>query len=147
MDDLLAKARAGNGSLGMETCGGRTLFLMKCTGILIAGGIGSLFRFGLTELSAQILGKAFPWGTMLVNLLGCFLFGIIWSLSLKGMWREEIRAILLVGFLGGFTTFSSFAFHNEQMLTQAHWNALFLNVLVQNIVGIAAVWLGIQLAS
>jgi fluoride exporter len=119
----------------------------KCLGITIAGGLGSLARFGLTELVEHFVGKVFPFGTLLVNLLGCLAFGILWTLCTKGQLNDEWRLILLVGFLGGFTTFSSFAFHNQQMLTQAQWGSLLLNVLIQNIVGIAAVWLGIKLAS
>lgn len=119
----------------------------KCLAIMLAGGLGSLLRYGLTELVEHYAGKAFPYGTMLVNLLGCFVFGIVWALFGKGQLTEDMRLILLVGFLGGFTTFSSFAFHNEQMLTNAQWGSLLVNVLVQNIVGIVAVWLGIKLVS
>lgn len=114
---------------------------------MLAGGLGSLLRYGLTELVEHYAGKSFPYGTMLVNLLGCFVFGIVWALFGKGQLSEDMRLILLVGFLGGFTTFSSFALHNEQMLTNGQWGSLLVNVLVQNIVGIAAVWLGIKLAS
>jgi CrcB protein len=69
---------------------------------------------------------------------------MIWSLATRTAMSEEWRIILLVGFLGGFTTFSSFAFHNEQMMMGGQWGALLVNVVVQNVVGVAAVWLGIR---
>ena len=123
------------------------LLFWKCLAIMLAGGLGSLLRYAVTEALEHFVGKSFPWGTMLVNLLGCFVFGILWALFTKGQLNDDQRLILLVGFLGGFTTFSSFGFHNEEMLTHAQWGQLLANVLIQNIVGIAAVWLGIRLAS
>ena len=115
----------------------------NCGWIALLGGVGSVARYGLTELVETWFGKAFPYGTMMVNLLGCLLFGIVWGSCTRGVISEQWRLILLVGFLGGFTTFSSFAFHNEQMLVQKQWAAFMLNVLVQNIAGVAAVWVGI----
>lgn len=117
----------------------------NCIGIVLAGGLGSLARYGLTELVETWFGKAFPYGTMAVNLLGCLVFGMVWASCARGAISEETRLILLVGFLGGFTTFSSFAFHNQQMLASGQWNYFLIDVLVQNVVGILAIWLGIQL--
>jgi len=119
----------------------------KYVGIVVMGGIGSLARYGLTELMEHFVGKVFPYGTMAVNLLGCLLFGIVWASVGRGWISEEMRLILLVGFLGGFTTFSSFAFHNEQMIEQTRWGALLFNVMIQNIVGVFAIWFGIKLVS
>lgn len=118
----------------------------NCIGITVAGGLGSLARYGLTELVETWFGKQFPYGTLTVNLVGCLLFGIVWASCARGVIGENARLILLVGFLGGFTTFSSFAFHNEQMVALRQWNALLINVLIQNSVGVFSVWLGIQLA-
>jgi len=113
--------------------------------LLLAGGVGSLARYGLTEWVETWFGKLFPYGTMFVNILGCLLFGVVWGSCARGVISAEMRLILLVGFLGGFTTFSSFAFHNEQMMADKQWGHLLINVLVQNVVGIAAVWIGIKL--
>lgn len=118
----------------------------KCGWIILAGGIGSLARYGLTEWVESWFGKLFPYGTMIVNLVGCLLFGVVWGSCDRGALSVETRLILLVGFMGGFTTFSSFAFHNEQMIVDKQWAYLMVNVLVQNIVGIAAIWVGIKLA-
>ena len=122
------------------------LWYWKCFWITVAGGAGSLARFGLTELVETWFGRLFPYGTMIVNLLGCLLFGIVWGSCARGAMSVEMRLILLVGFMGGFTTFSSFAFHNEQMLMEKQWGFLLTNVLIQNIVGIVAIWAGIKLA-
>ena len=118
----------------------------NCGWIALAGGLGSVARYGLTELVETWFSKAFPYGTMTVNLIGCLLFGIVWESCTRGVISVEWRLIILVGFLGGFTIFSSFAFHNEQMLVERQWGALLVNVLVQNVVGIIAVWMGIRLA-
>lgn len=118
----------------------------KCGWIVLAGGFGSLARYGLTELVESWFGRHFPVGTLFVNLLGCLLFGVVWGSCARGAISVELRLILLVGFLGGFTTFSSFAFHNEQMFVHQQWGYLMINVLVQNMVGIAAIWMGIKLA-
>src|SRR5262249_44769411 len=117
----------------------------NCGWIALAGGLGSVARYGMTELVETWLGKAFPYGTMVVNLLGCLLFGIVWASCTRGVLSEQWRLILLVGFLGGFTTFSSFAFHNEQMIVHHQWNSLVFNVLVQNILGVASLWIGVLL--
>jgi fluoride exporter len=119
-------------------------WVVKYGGIMLFGGLGSVARYGLTEAMDHATGKTFPYGTMLVNILGCLVFGIVWALFARQHLSEEWRVLLLVGFLGGFTTFSSFAFHNEQMVMGGQWGALLLNVAVQNIVGVAAVWLGIR---
>ena len=74
--------------------------LRKLCWIALAGGLGSLARYGLTGLVQRILGSGYPWGTTVVNLSGCFLFGVIWSLAeerylISGEWRS----ILLIGFV------------------------------------------------
>jgi CrcB protein len=119
-------------------------WIMKYGGIMLFGGLGSVARYGLSEAVDHAAGKDFPYGTMLVNLLGCLFFGVLWALFIRQHLSEEWRLLLLVGFLGGFTTFSSFAFQNEQLVMNGQWSAVLLNVAVQNIVGVAAVWLGIR---
>lgn len=78
--------------------------------IFCAGGLGALSRLGLSALINMGAGGRFPWGTMLVNLSGCFFFGLVWALSGRQFWPEQVRLVLLAGFLGAFTTFSSLIF-------------------------------------
>ncbi len=91
-------------------------------------------------------GAGFPWGTFAVNAAGCLLFGLIWSLAEHRLaLSSELRTIILLGFLGGFTTFSSFAFETVQMLRDAEWLAAFGNVAGQNLAGLAALFVGLAL--
>ena len=85
----------------------------------------------------------FPWGTLTVNVLGCFLFGLIWTLTQQRfMIGVETRTILLVGFLGSFTTFSTFLFETDQMIEHAELLLVGLNVVGQLGLGLGAYLLG-----
>lgn len=97
-------------------------------------------------LVQKSIGMSFPWGTFAVNSLGCLSFGIVWSATggRSGM-SDEVRLIVLVGFMGGFTTFSTFAFESAEMLMDSRWAWVVGNVLGQNVVGIALMFAGIAI--
>lgn len=115
--------------------------------ISLAGGLGTAARYGLGTVAQKFLGTAFPWGTLTVNLLGSFLFGWIWGLeALRHTITPETRLILLIGFMGGFTTFSSFAAENLALLRAGNWPLALLNITLQNTLALAAVWAGNTLA-
>jgi len=119
---------------------------------LAAGGaLGTMARYGLSGLvqrlgghyMGQTLGGSFPWGTLAVNVIGCFLFGLIWSLTEQGFRIDgHLRLAIFTGFLGAFTTFSTFAFDSGQMFRDSQWLFLMGNVVVQNGLGLAALLLG-----
>jgi CrcB protein len=112
--------------------------------IAIAGALGTLARFGLSAFVYRLCGAAFPYGTLAVNVLGCFLFGFIWSLSDDRLIISgETRFILLVGFLGAFTTFSTFAFETSWLLRDSQWVLAFGNVVGQNVLGVVFVFVGL----
>ncbi len=101
----------------------------KLIGLAIAGALGALARYGLGGLFQRSSPAEFPWGTLLVNALGCLLFGLIWTATQQRFAiSPETRTILLVGFLGAFTTFSSFVFETNQMLEHGEWLVATLNV-------------------
>jgi CrcB protein len=113
--------------------------------IAVAGGLGSLARYGLSGLVHNVVGKGdFPWGTVVVNVLGCLAFGAIWA-SMEDRWTftDETRTMILVGFMGAFTTFSTFVFETGQMLGGGQWLPALGNVAVQNVVGIGAFFIGL----
>lgn len=86
--------------------------------ILIGGGVGSLLRYWMSISAHQLFGRTFPYGTLMVNVVGCFLMGFLSILLLERLQHhtEFLKALLLIGFLGGFTTFSSFSFETLNML-------------------------------
>jgi len=111
-----------------------------------AGALGTLARYGVAGVVQRALGGAFPWGTLAVNAVGCLLFGLVWALAEERMVISgETRAILLVGFMGAFTTFSTFAFETSAMLRDAEWSFALANVLSQNVLGIACFFAGLAL--
>jgi CrcB protein len=94
-----------------------------------------------------LIGQSFPWGTLAANVLGCFLFGFIVVLAdERTVIQQQTRIVLLVGFMGSFTTFSSLVFESNQLLRDAQWLLAGLNYLSQTALGLIALWLGIVLA-
>lgn len=115
--------------------------------IALAGAMGSLARYGLGGVVQNALGKSFPWGTVTVNLLGCLLFGLVWGLAVESRLTisAETRMILLVGFMGAFTTFSTFSFETVKLLEDSEWLLALGNLALQNIGGLVAMFVGLAL--
>ncbi len=117
--------------------------LAHLIGIGVAGGIGTLARYGVSLAAMSLLGTQFPWGTLFVNLFGCFLFGILSGLLTAGMVPAAWKIYVLTGVLGGFTTFSAFAYENQVLFSEGHWCQAAVNLIIQNSLGIVAVLLGL----
>ena len=122
-----------------------TLMKLACLGL--AGAAGTLARFGISELVNRNVISPLPWGTWAVNIAGCFLFGLVWVLAEeRELVSPEFRFVALVGFMGAFTTFSTYMFESVDLLrADAVLHAL-ANVLGQNLVGLVAVLAGMALA-
>ena len=117
----------------------------KLAWLALAGTLGTWARFGLAGL-VQRLGPSFPIGTLAVNTLGCFLFGVVWTLAEDRLIISgQTRFIILTGFMGAFTTFSTFAFETGQMMRDAEWLLAGLNVVVEVALGLGFFFLGIFL--
>ncbi len=120
--------------------------LSKLLLIAVAGAAGTLARYGLGGFVQTRFAGVFPYGTLAVNLLGCLLFGLIVALADRyAALSSETRIILLVGFMGAFTTFSTFMFETQKLLEDGEWLRLSLNLLGQNVGGLACVILGLAL--
>jgi CrcB protein len=116
----------------------------KMVWLALAGAVGTLSRFGLQGLVQG--GRAgFPWGTFAVNIVGTFAFGVIWSIAERHVQGPEIRLYALIGFMGAFTTFSSFMFDTGQLLEQGQYLYAAVNLAGQNVAGIVFLFLGIAL--
>ena len=113
----------------------------------VAGLLGTVARFGVSEIASKRLGTTFPVGTLIVNVVGCFLAGILfYALQERSSVSETVRLAVMVGFLGGFTTFSAFGVQTFALLKNGEIVLGLLNVAVSNLVGIAVVWIGYSLA-
>jgi CrcB protein len=113
--------------------------------IAFAGMFGTLARYGLASYVQRNVTTTFPWGVFTVNMIGSFAFGLIWAYSETHGWvSENMRAVLLAGFMGAFTTFSTFAFDNSQFARASHWQFFVTNILLTNAAGIALVFAGFK---
>jgi CrcB protein len=121
--------------------------LTKLIGLAGAGALGTLCRYGLAGLGQRWAGAGFPVGTLVVNVAGCFLAGLLWMLAETRLSLSAVtRTVLLVGFCGGFTTFSAFALETGQFARDAQWLRVALNLLLQNGLGLGALLLGFAVA-
>ncbi|MDA0679407.1 MAG: fluoride efflux transporter CrcB [Proteobacteria bacterium] len=115
-----------------------------------AGGfIGAIFRYGLSGFVQRSSAfAAFPYGTLAVNMLGCLLIGItVGIIDARQMINPELRSFVLVGVLGGFTTYSTFGLETFALLREADFLRAASNIAIHVILGLALVWLGYALAS
>ncbi len=116
----------------------------------LGGALGSMARFWLAALVAQILGPQFPWGTILINVLGSFVIGFFSMFpgpAGRVLASFNARAFVMVGICGGFTTFSAFSLQTLELARESRWLQAGGNVMLSVLVCLAAVWAGHVLAS
>jgi len=119
----------------------------KLTWLALAGALGTLSRFGVATAAQRWLGSAFPWGTLLVNLAGCFLFGLVFTLSReRGLLDRPTAELVLVGFMGAFTTFSSYVNDLVGLTAEARLGSAAFSFGLQNVGGITCFVVGSTLA-
>jgi CrcB protein len=117
-------------------------FLLIC----LAGAAGTGARYLVALWSAQRFGSAFPYGTLVVNVAGCFLIALIMHLAMANAWPATLRVALTVGFLGGFTTYSSFNYETMRLVEEGAVATALLNVVVTLGAGFTAGMTGLLLA-
>lgn len=110
------------------------------------GFIGANARFVLGRWAAQKWGTDFPWGTFLINVSGSFLLGLFAALAVRFAWNDGWRLLIAVGFLGAFTTFSTFTYESLQLMEQGRLLRAGLNLLGSVAVGMLGVALGVAAA-
>lgn len=112
-------------------------------GLALAGAAGVLCRAGVSKLAGSFIGDDFPWGVTIVNVAGSFAFAAIVATSPLKLFPAGTEPLLLVGFLGGFTTFSSFSFETLRLLQTGQTGVALIFFAINNVGGIAAAWLGL----
>ncbi len=113
---------------------------------MIGGGSGAVLRYLASELTSKYFPKNFPLATLLVNLAGCFVMGILMGLFLKNnVTNADAKLLLVTGFCGGFTTFSAFAYENLRLIQANNWSVAIIYTLISICAGLVFVWLGLLL--
>ncbi len=117
--------------------------------IFAGGGLGSLARWGLSGFVANRFGQTFPWGTLVVNITGCFVIGLFATATGPGgrwMAPASFRQFFMLGVCGGYTTFSSFSLQTLNLAEDGEWFRAGANAVLSLVLCLVGVWLGHVLA-
>jgi CrcB protein len=120
--------------------------LKKILLVMLGGSLGAASRYGISLLSARAWGTQFPWGTLTVNLVGCFFIGLLFALADRvRLLTPDMRLLLITGYLGALTTFSTFSLETVNAGRAGLTLEPLLNILVNNIGGLALTIIGMRL--
>ena len=113
----------------------------------LGGFVGTLFRYWLSGLIARRYGETFPLGTLAVNAIGCFIIGFLFYFFYdRSLTSPTARTVVLIGVIGGFSTFSSYGLQTFTLLREGEVFLALVNIVASNALGLALVWLGYVLA-
>ena len=113
--------------------------------VLLGGGIGSVIRYLLSYFFNKYQTTFFPWPTFIANSLGCFLIGLFFAYTLKNNAQSEtLKLLLITGFCGGFTTFSTFSLENLQLIQNQNYTLAISYTISSLLIGTIAVFLGFK---
>jgi fluoride exporter len=118
---------------------------MKILLVLLGGSLGALSRYGVSLLAVKLFGVKFPWGTLIVNLSGCFLIGLAFAWADRGLsiMSPSIRLFFVTGYLGALTTFSTFGVETVNSMQEGRYLIAVANIFANNVIGFVLVFLGI----
>jgi CrcB protein len=122
--------------------------LMACLLVGCGGFFGAIARFLVARASASLLGVAFPYGTFLINVSGSFLLGMVATLVGERFIpaSDQVRLVFAIGFLGAYTTFSTFEFETQALFEDGSWLLALTNIFGSLFLGLVAVWAGVEVA-
>ena len=125
---------------------GMVFFMLKIAAIFMGGGLGAICRYAIFLLFQPASMRSFPSGTLAANLIGSLCIGFLWYGFDNSRLLHEWRLFIFTGFLGGFTTFSTFTRETMQLFKTGAWKTALVYVSVSNSLGIALVFVGYFLA-
>lgn len=121
--------------------------MLKILVVAVGGGIGAVTRYLVSGWAAERYGAAFPYGTLIVNIAGCFVIGLFMGLVTERVIVNPYwRLLVTTGFLGGLTTFSSFGYETIKLVGDGTFNLAAFNILFNVVIGLVATWAGITLS-
>jgi CrcB protein len=121
--------------------------MLKILVVAVGGSIGAVSRYLVSTWAAERFGASFPYGTLIVNVVGCFIIGIFMTMTTERFIINPYwRLLITVGFVGGLTTFSSFSYETFRLLEDADMMMAFYNIALNLVLGFFATWLGIGAA-
>jgi len=116
--------------------------------LVVAGGVGTLGRYLIGGWLARRTGATFPWETCLINVTGCLMIGLLAGFADRGGLLSPMhRTVLMIGLLGGFTTFSTFGLELFRLIEQGQWAQAGAYALLTNLGGFLAVWMGFRVSA
>lgn len=118
----------------------------KVLSVALGGAAGALARHGTVVVYQRYAPTTFPLAILTVNVVGSLLFGLLWAYAEDREWiSENMRLLVLTGFLGSFTTFSTFAFDEAMFIRSSSWALFVANLLISNAAALAAVFVGFRI--
>jgi CrcB protein len=114
----------------------------KAIALFFGGGLGTIVRYFISSRSARIFDSGFPVGTTVINLSGSFVIGFLWALMEYLNISPNMRAFVFIGFLGGYTTFSTFMMENLNLFRGNEIKSMLSNILISNVFGLILVFTG-----
>jgi len=116
--------------------------MVKLLLIAAGGAAGAVLRYAVSGLAHRVFDETFPWGTLVVNLLGSFVIGFLWAFSERVSLPPKVAPFLFVGVLGAFTTFSTYSLESFNLFREGEVRLGLLNIIGSNVLGLALVFLG-----
>ena len=115
--------------------------------LLAAGGaVGTILRYSMSGLAYRMVNSIFPWGTIVVNLTGSFVIGLLWGFFEIQNISSNMRNFIFIGILGGFTTFSTYALESLNLFRDGEIKLAMTNILISNVCGLILVFAGFMLS-
>lgn len=121
-------------------------FLLKYLIVGMGGFIGANSRYILGAWVANKWGTAFPYGTFIINITGCFILGLFATLAMRLTWNDNWKLLIAMGFVGAYTTFSTFEYETLQLVADGSWKQALVNTVGSVVLGFGAAYLGVVAA-